>query len=50
MRRNNSDTQRVVMELNVHGKRRRGRSKKRWIDEIENDLRMEDVSEKQIED
>jgi hypothetical protein len=29
----------VIVKMDVEGERRRGRSKKRWLDTIENDMR-----------
>uniref|UniRef100_A0A8D8ZIG3 Endonuclease-reverse transcriptase n=1 Tax=Cacopsylla melanoneura TaxID=428564 RepID=A0A8D8ZIG3_9HEMI len=38
-RRDNTYVGKVVREINVMGKRRKGRPKKRWIDKIHEDLR-----------
>jgi hypothetical protein len=38
MRQEETKAVRVVMKMNVEGKRRRGRPKKRWLDIIENDM------------
>jgi len=38
MRQEESKAVRVVMNMKVEGKRGRGRSKKRWLDTIENEI------------
>jgi hypothetical protein len=40
MRREDTNTVRVVINMNVEGKRGRGRTKKRWLDMIENDMNV----------
>ena len=39
MRRGESDTTKLALEWKPHGKRPRGRPRKRWIDVVEEDLR-----------
>jgi hypothetical protein len=39
MRREETKAVRMVMKINIERKRGRGRSKKRWLDMIENDIR-----------
>jgi hypothetical protein len=39
MRRGESDTAKLALEWKPHGKRPRGRPRKRWIDVVEEDLR-----------
>jgi hypothetical protein len=39
MRREKINAIRVVMKMNVERNRRSGRSKKRWLNTIENDMR-----------
>jgi len=40
---------RVVMKMNVEGKIRRGKSKKRWLETIENDMRAVGVCKGDVE-
>ena len=40
MRREETSAVRVVMKMNVEGKRSRGRPKKRWLENIEKDMRV----------
>jgi len=39
VRREETKAARVVMKINVEGKRGRGITQKRWLDTIENDMR-----------
>jgi hypothetical protein len=43
MRREETKAVKVVMKMNVEGKRERGKLKKRWLDMIKNDMRAVDV-------
>jgi hypothetical protein len=43
IRREETIAVKVVMKMNVKGKKRRGRSKKRWLGTIENDMRAAGV-------
>jgi len=43
MRREETEAVRVVMKLNVEGKRGTERPKNKWLDTIENDVRAVDV-------
>lgn len=43
MSREKSETVKTVMEMNIEGKRRRGRLKKKWLDTIGCDMRIADV-------
>jgi hypothetical protein len=40
MRREETKAVRVVIKMKVEGKRRKGRLQKRWLDTIENDIRV----------
>lgn len=50
MRKEESKAVRTVIEMNVEGRRDRGRPKKRWRDAIECDLRTADVSVEDVGD
>jgi len=43
MRRENSEAVRTLMEVNVEGRRGRGRPKKKWLDAIECDMKIAGV-------
>jgi hypothetical protein len=49
LRREESNTVRVVMEINVEGKRGKGRPKKRWLDTIETREKKKNIIEKKME-
>ena len=49
-RREETEAVRVVMEMNVEGKRGRGRPKKRWIDGVESDMRIAGVRVRDVAD
>jgi len=50
MRREETKTVRMVMKMNVEGKRGRGRPKKRRLDKIENDMRAAGVCKGDVKD
>ncbi len=50
MRREETSAVRVVMMINVEGKRGRGRPKKRWMENIENDMRLVGVGIGDVKD
>jgi hypothetical protein len=43
MRREETNAKIMVMKMNVNGEKRRGRSKNRWLDLIENDMKAIDM-------
>jgi hypothetical protein len=43
IRREETNAIRVVIKMNIEGKRERGRPKKRWLDTIENDMKAVSV-------
>ena len=49
-RREETEAVRVVMDMNVVGKRGRGRPKKRWLDGIESDMRIAGVTVRDVAD
>jgi len=49
MKRGEAKTVRVVLKINVKGKRGRGRPKKRWLDTIENNMRAVGVCVRDVE-
>jgi hypothetical protein len=50
MGRDKTNAVRVVVKINIEGKRRRGRPKNRWLDTIENDMRAIGIYIGDIED
>lgn len=49
MKREETKAVRVVMKINVKENRGRGRSKNRWLDMIENDMRAVSVCVESVE-
>jgi hypothetical protein len=49
MRQEETKAIRVVMKINVKGKKERGRPKKKWLDTIENDMRAVSLCIEDIE-
>jgi len=49
MKREEIKTVRVVMKVNVEGKKGRGKPKKKWLDTVENDMRAVGVCVEDVE-
>ena len=50
LRREEDHVGRRIMEMEVHGRRRRGRPKKRWKDSIREDLEFKGIDEAEAHD